>query len=73
MTKGLKCDNITAKDGVTRTTVNPVPFTKYPLSSDWDPAKGVFGYISGLKYGSLGTAGAITEKGDVASYRGAQR
>ena len=73
MTKGLLCNNIAAKEGVTRTTINPVPFTTYPLSPDWDPAKGVFGYISGLKYGSLGTAGAITEKGTVAAYRGAQR
>lgn len=73
MTKGLLCNTITAKDGVTRTTINPVAFTKYPLSADWDPANDVFGYVSDLKYGSLATTGEITEKGSVASYRGAQR
>lgn len=73
MTKGLLCNNITAKEGLTRTTINPVAFTTYPLSADWDPAKDVFGYVDGLKYGSLATSGEITEKGSVASYRGAQR
>ena len=73
MTKGLQCSNITAQDGMTRTAINPVAFTTYPLSADWDPANGVFGYVSGLKYGSLATTGVITEKGDVAAYRGAQR
>ena len=73
MTKSLKCDNITEKEGVTRTTINPVAFTTYPLSADWNPANDVFGYISGLKYGSLNSDGTITEKGTVASYRGAQR
>ena len=73
MTKGLKCDNITAKDGVTRTTINPVAFTTYPLSGDWNPANDVFGYVSDLKYGTLEATGAVTEKGSVASYRGAQR
>ena len=73
MTKGLLCNNITAKDGVTRTTISPVAFTKYPLSADWNPANDVFGYVDDLKYGSLATTGEITEKGSVAAYRGAQR
>ena len=73
MTKGVLCNNITAKDGLTRTTINPVAFTKYPLSADWDPANDVFGYAPDLKYGSLATTGVVTEKGSVAAYRGAQR
>ena len=73
MTKGLLCNNIAAKEGLTRTVINPVAFTKYPLSAGWNPANDVFGYVDDLKYGSLATTGVITEKGSVAAYRGAQR
>lgn len=73
MTKGLLCNNVPAKEGLTRTTISPVAFCSYPLSADWDPANGVFGYAADLKYGSLGKDGTVTEKGNVAAYRGAQR
>ena len=45
-------------------------FEQYPLSSDWDPAKGVFGYAEGLTYRKLS---ATSTEGNVAAYRGAQR
>ena len=45
-------------------------FEQYPLSSDWDPANGVFGYAEGLTYRKLS---ATATEGNVAAYRGAQR
>ena len=73
MTKSMQCNNVPAKEGLTRTAINPVAFTFYPLSAEWNPANDIFGYASDLKYGSLATSGVVTEKGDVAAYRGAQR
>lgn len=55
---------------------NPVPFVTYPLSEDWDPENGVFGYVEGLRYGSLNTKTnpySVTDKGDVSKSHGAQR
>ena len=57
-------------------SVNPAPLMKNPLASSWDPANDVFGYVDDLKYGSLNTNTtpySVTEKGDVSTYRGAQR
>jgi len=45
-------------------------FEQYPLSNDWDPANGVFGYADGLTYRKLS---ATETEGNVAAYRGAQR
>lgn len=45
-------------------------FEQYPLSSDWDPANGVFGYAEGLTYRKLSVTAT---EGKVAAYRGAQR
>ena len=66
----------TFPETMTKSTTNPVPFTTYPLSADWDPANGVFGYVSGLKYGTLVTSTnpySVTEKGDVSTSHGAKR
>lgn len=62
-------------DHLTKPT-NPVPFMTYPLSADWDPENGVFGYVDGLRYGSLNTSAkpyTVVDKGDVSKSHGAQR
>ena len=50
-TKGMTAvpsnGNMTGADG---TRYSPRAFTKYPLSDDWNPLDGVFGYQSDLKY-----------------------
>ena len=59
-----------------KSTTNPVPFMAYPLSTDWNPENGVFGYVSGLRYGSLNTNTSpysVTDKGAVSTSHGAQR
>ena len=59
-----------------KSTTNPVPFVSYPLSADWDPENGVFGYADGLRYGTLVTSTSpytVTDKGEVSTSYGAQR
>ena len=66
----------TFPDTMTKETTNPVPFVSYPLSADWDPENGVFGYADGLRYGSLVTSTSpytVTDKGPVSTSYGAQR
>ena len=66
----------TFPETMVKSTTNPVPFVSYPLSQDWDPANGVFGYASGLRYGSLVTTTTpytVKDKGDVSPSHGAQR
>ena len=66
----------TFPETMVKSTTNPVPFVSYPLSQDWDPANGVFGYASGLRYGSLVTTTTpytVKDKGDVSPLHGAQR
>lgn len=66
----------TFPDTMTKSTANPVPFVSYPLSADWDPKNGVFGYADGLRYGSLVTSTSpytVTDKGPVSTSYGAQR
>ena len=67
-----------SNQGTKVSSVNPSPFVQYPLSADWNPGVGVFGYVDGLKYGKLVTSATpytVTEAGggSVPSYRGAQR
>jgi hypothetical protein len=66
----------TFPETMTKSTINPVPFVAYPLSEDWDPSNGVFGYDDGLRYGSLVTSTSpytVADKGDVSPSHGAQR
>lgn len=66
----------TFPDTMTKATANPVPFVSYPLSADWDPENGVFGYADGLRYGTLVTSTSpytVTDKGAVSTSYGAQR
>lgn len=66
----------TFPDTMTKNSTNPVPFVSYPLSDDWDPANGIFGYAIGLRYGSLVTSTSpytVKDKGDVSPSHGAQR
>ena len=67
-----------SNQGTKVSSVNPSPFIQYPLSADWNPGSGVFGYVDGLKYGKLVTTTSpytVTETGggSIPSYRGAQR
>lgn len=67
-----------SNQGTKVSSVNPSPFVQYPLSADWNPGSGVFGYVDGLKYGKLVTTttpNTVTETGggSIPSYRGAQR
>lgn len=67
-----------SNQGTKVSSVNPSPFMQYPLSDDWNPGSGVFGYVDGLKYGKLVTSTTpftVTETGggSIPSYRGAQR
>lgn len=66
----------TFPDTMAKSTTNPVPFVSYPLSADWDPENGVFGYADGLRYGTLVTSTSpytVTDKGEVSTSYGAQR
>lgn len=74
MTKAIVCPTIPAAEGKERAAVAPRAFDRYPLSADWDPAKGIFGYVSPLNYGKLLSSGQLESvEGAVAEYRGAQR
>lgn len=66
----------TFPDTMTKSTTNPVPFVSYPLSADWDPENGVFGYADGLRSGTLVTNTSpytVKDKEDVSTSYGAQR
>lgn len=55
-----------------KAAIAPVSFRSYPLSSEWNPANGIFGYAEGLRYGKLQN-GALSDEGEVSSSWGAQR
>lgn len=74
MTKAIVCPTIPKQEGKDRTAVAPRAIDKYPLSLDWDPARGIFGYAHPLNYGKLSSTGGLESvEGTVAEYRGAQR